>query len=85
MFDAWVEETGLGRGHIAEIERGMVTPSTATLAKIAAALELSISDVVAVGEGERVRLHALLADLDDHEIPKLLKDAEAMLVKRRGR
>jgi transcriptional regulator with XRE-family HTH domain len=51
-FDAFVEETGLGRGYISELERGLVVPSVATLATVARALELTVADLVA-GSSER--------------------------------
>jgi transcriptional regulator with XRE-family HTH domain len=43
-FDALVEETGLGRGHVSELERGTVVPTIGTLAKVASALQLTLAD-----------------------------------------
>jgi|SRR5580658_6571658 transcriptional regulator with XRE-family HTH domain len=40
-FDAFVEECGLGRGYISELERGLVVPTVTSLAKLAAALEVT--------------------------------------------
>src|SRR5690606_29743449 len=37
-FDAFVEETGLGRGYVSELERGLVVPGVGTLARVARAL-----------------------------------------------
>lgn len=54
-FDAFVEETGVGRGYLSELERGLVVPTIGTLARVARALELTIADLV-VGETERERL-----------------------------
>jgi transcriptional regulator with XRE-family HTH domain len=54
-FDAFVEETSLGRGYLSELERGLVVPTIGTLARVAKALELTIADLV-VGDSERERL-----------------------------
>ena len=54
-FDAFVEETGLGRGYVSELERGLVVPGVGTLAKVARALDVTIDDLV-VGDTERERL-----------------------------
>lgn len=54
-FDAFVEETGLGRGYISELERGLVVPTVGTLARLAAALEVTVADLV-LGDSERERL-----------------------------
>ena len=51
-FDAFVSETGLGRGYVSELERGLVVPTVGTLARIAAALDLTVADLV-VGQTER--------------------------------
>lgn len=54
-FDAFVEETGLGRGYVSELERGLVVPGVGTLARVATALGVTIADLVA-GDSERERL-----------------------------
>lgn len=54
-FDAFVEETGLGRGYVSELERGLVVPTIGTLARVARALEVTIADLVC-GESDRERL-----------------------------
>jgi|GEM_PF-1319563 len=54
-FDAFVEETGVGRGYLSELERGLVVPTIGTLARIARALELTIADLV-LGDSEREKL-----------------------------
>ncbi len=53
-FDAFVEETGLGRGYISELERGLVVPTITTLNKVAAALELTMADLL-LGDTPRER------------------------------
>lgn len=54
-FDAFVEETGLGRGYVSELERGLVVPGVGTLARVAKALGVTIADLV-VGESDREKL-----------------------------
>lgn len=54
-FDAFVEETGLGRGYVSELERGLVVPGVGTLARVANALGVTIADLVS-GDSERERL-----------------------------
>ena len=54
-FDAFVEETGLGRGYVSELERGLVVPGVGTLARIARALGVTIADLVS-GDTDRERL-----------------------------
>jgi transcriptional regulator with XRE-family HTH domain len=76
-FDAFVEETGLGRGYISELERGLVVPSVATLATVARALELTIADLVA-GTSEREQLFLELRGAPPAYLRKVR--AEAQLV-----
>jgi transcriptional regulator with XRE-family HTH domain len=54
-FDAFVEETGLGRGYVSELERGLVVPGVGTLARVARALNVTIADLVS-GDTDRERL-----------------------------
>lgn len=54
-FDAFVEETGLGRGYVSELERGLVVPGVGTLARVASALGVTIADLVC-GDTEREKL-----------------------------
>jgi transcriptional regulator with XRE-family HTH domain len=75
-FDAFVEETGLGRGYISELERGLVVPSVGALAKVAAALELTLADLV-LGDSPRERLFAACRHLDAREIGRLLAQVQA--------
>ncbi len=77
-FDAFVEETGLGRGYISELERGMVVPTITSLAKVAAALELTVADLV-LGDSPRERLFEVARSLDEEQVSALLKQAETLL------
>lgn len=74
-FDAFVEETGLGRGYISELERGLVVPTIHSLAKIARALDVTVADLV-VGASERERLFTLARELSPDDVRWLLARAE---------
>jgi transcriptional regulator with XRE-family HTH domain len=82
-FDAFVEETELGRGYISELERGLVVPSLTALAKVARALELTVADIVA-GDSPRERIFLATRVLDEKEVSALLKHV-MMLVGGRAR
>ena len=77
-FDAFVEETGLGRGYISELERGLVNPSLTTLHRVAKALELTMTDVVA-GDTLRERVFAATRELPPRQLKRLLAEIEEML------
>jgi transcriptional regulator with XRE-family HTH domain len=74
-FDAFVEETGLGRGYISELERGLVVPTIHSLAKIARALDVTVADLV-VGPSERERLFTVARELSPDDVRWLLARAE---------
>ena len=74
-FDAFVEETGLGRGYISELERGLVVPSLTSLAKLAAALDVTVADLV-IGDSKRDQLYELTRTMAEREIAAILKKAE---------
>lgn len=74
-FDAFFEETGLGRGYISELERGLVVPGLHALAKLANALDVTVADLVA-GTTLRERLFEVTASLSDLDIKQILRDAE---------
>ena len=76
-FDAFVEETALGRGYVSELERGLVVPTVGTLARVAAALEVTIADLV-TGDTDRERLFHDLRGAD----AKLLRELRDWLTKR---
>ena len=73
-FDAFVEETGLGRGYISELERGLVIPTLTTLARVAEALELTIADLVAA-DSVREQLYLATRDLPEAEVRRLASSA----------
>jgi transcriptional regulator with XRE-family HTH domain len=72
-FDAFVEETGLGRGYVSELERGTVVPTIGTLAKVAKALQITLLDLVAIGETPRDELVDATRGLSDTEIRTILR------------
>jgi len=71
-FDAFVEETGLGRGYVSELERGLVVPSIHSLSKVARALGLTLADIV-VGETRREALFEATRGLSDEDVEKLFE------------
>ena len=73
-FDAFVEETGLGRGYVSELERGTVVPTIGTLAKVAKALQLSLADLVAIGDTRREKLFVETRGVDDTKVESILRD-----------
>ena len=77
-FDAFVEETGLGRGYISELERGMVVPSLATLVRLAAALEMSVAELLAYGPSSLEQLVDIARSLSDTQQRALLREARRM-------
>ena len=76
-FDAFVEETGLGRGYISELERGMVVPTITSLAVLARALEVSVADLV-LGSSPRERLYAVTRHLSEKDVALLLERATVL-------
>jgi transcriptional regulator with XRE-family HTH domain len=77
-FDAFVEETQLGRGYVSEMERGMVVPSLATIARIAAALEISVPELVAVGTSPLEELLDVAGALTQVQRRRLLREAKRL-------
>ena len=74
-FDAFVEETGLGRGYISELERGLVVPSLHSLSRLATALEVTVADLV-LGPSPRERLFDATRGLPETDVQRLLDEAE---------
>ena len=74
-FDAFVEETGLGRGYVSELERGLVVPSLTVLARIAEALDTTIADLV-LGDSPREQLFAMARSLPPSELHRLIAAAQ---------
>lgn len=74
-----MSKTGLGRGYVSELERGLVVPTVGTLARVAAALGVTVADLVA-GDGEREAIFEILRDK-----PELVSELRAQLAKRLDR
>ena len=83
-FDAFVEETGLGRGYISELERGLVVPSLETLRRVAAALDVTVADLV-LGGSAREYLFEITKELAPAEIRALINQVEPLAKERTGR
>ena len=75
-FGELVSKTGLGRGYVSELERGLVVPTVGTLARVASALGVTVADLVA-GDGEREAIFEML-----REKPDLIPELRALLAKR---
>ncbi|WNZ59112.1 helix-turn-helix transcriptional regulator [Myxococcus sp. MxC21-1] len=74
-FDAFVEETGLGRGYISELERGLVVPTIHTLARLAAAFEgVTVPDLV-LGDSLRDEIYEATRNLPERDLKVLLEQA----------
>jgi transcriptional regulator with XRE-family HTH domain len=78
-FGDLVERTGLGRGYVSELERGLVVPTVGTLARVASALDVTIADLV-MGDGDREAIFEMLRDK-----PDLLPELRALVAKRLDR
>jgi transcriptional regulator with XRE-family HTH domain len=79
-FDAFVGQTELGRGFVSELERGLVVPSIQTLAKVAAALEVTMADLL-LGASPREKLFELTRHVPSGEIQRLIDRATKLAVK----
>jgi transcriptional regulator with XRE-family HTH domain len=79
-FDAFVGETGLGRGSVSELERGLIVPTVTTLALVAAALEVTVADLV-LGRSAREELFELTRGLSEKSVEELLSRARQIAAK----
>ena len=71
-FDAFVGETGLGRGYVSELERGLVVPTIRTLAKVARTLEVTVADLV-LDDSKRAEIYEATRSMTERELAALLK------------
>jgi transcriptional regulator with XRE-family HTH domain len=76
-FDAFVEETGLGRGYVSELERGLVVPNVRVIERVAKALEVTMADLV-LGDSPREQLFAMTRGLHPHEVDALMAKVTAL-------
>jgi len=77
-FDAFVEQVGLRRGYVSELERGVVVPSLTSLKKVASALGVAVADLV-IGDTVRERLFAVTRLLDARDVRALVEQARGRL------
>jgi transcriptional regulator with XRE-family HTH domain len=74
-FDAFVGETGLGRGYVSELERGLVVPSVTTLDRVATALGMTMADLV-IGDTARERLFEATRELTERQCAQVLHEVQ---------
>jgi transcriptional regulator with XRE-family HTH domain len=75
-FDAFVEETGLGRGYVSELERGLVLPNVNVIRRVADVLDLTMADLV-LGSSLREKLFEATLGLDTTTLERLLASVTA--------
>jgi transcriptional regulator with XRE-family HTH domain len=68
---------------VSELERGTVVPTIGTLAKVAKALQLTLADLVAIGDTRREKLFSETRELDDRQVDAVLRDVKKMRRPRR--
>lgn len=73
-LDRFYLESGLSKGHVSEILRGVSSPSVATLIKLAEALEVEVKDFFVFPE-TNARHHAIaqIATCSEHALEAMLK------------
>jgi transcriptional regulator with XRE-family HTH domain len=76
-FDAFVEETGLGRGYVSEMERGLVVPNVRVIERVAKALEVTMADLV-LGDSPREQLFDLTRGLSADAVRELATKAKSL-------
>lgn len=76
-FDAFVEETGLGRGYVSELERGLVVPNVRVVERVAKALHVTMADLV-LGDSPRERLYELTRGLHPQDLDALAAKVETL-------
>jgi transcriptional regulator with XRE-family HTH domain len=76
-FYALVGETELAQGVVSEIERGLVLPRLSTLARIAAAFEVTVADLV-LGDSLREQVFAATRGLAEADLRAILAHAEKL-------
>lgn len=78
---AYESEVG-SKGHLSNIERGLVRPTAHTLKALADRLGVELGDMVTFPEaGERARLYDLTRQLTAGRVRLLLREAQDMLAR----
>ena len=78
---AYESEVG-SKGHLSNIERGLVHPTAHTLKALADRLGVTLADLVTFpGDGDRARLHDLTRHMSPPRVRLLLNEAEEMVAR----
>jgi transcriptional regulator with XRE-family HTH domain len=80
-FDAFVEELGLGRGYVSELERGLLVPGLHVLHKLADALEVTVGDLVP-GDSIRAEIYEATRNVPEVDLRPLLEQVRRMRPRR---
>jgi transcriptional regulator with XRE-family HTH domain len=73
-LDRFYLESGLSKGHVSEILRGVSSPSVATLIKLAEALEVEVKDFfIFPSEHRRHQTIALIETCSEEKLEAVLK------------
>jgi len=83
---AYKHELSFSKGHLSNLERGLVAPNVLTLQALADALQVDLLDLVTFPDaGDRQRLVELTRTLPKGTIRKLLKECQATKPRARKR
>lgn len=83
-FDAFVEELGAGRGYLSELERGLVVPSLTILMRVAKILDVSIGDIVLIGDSAREQVFRATRTMPDAVVRRLARDVAPLAKRTKG-
>ena len=64
----------MGRGYLSELERGLVIPTIATLIRVANVLDVSVGDLILIGDSPRELVFAATRGLAPAVLRRLAKD-----------
>ena len=86
-LDRFYLESGLSKGHVSEILRGVSSPSVATLIKLAEALEVEVKDFFLFPEGDRrhqaITLLGMCSEATLEAVLELLARKEKKMAKKK--
>ncbi len=85
-LDRFYLESGLSKGHVSEILRGVSSPSVTTLIKLADALEVEVKDFfIFPEENRRHKAVALLETCSEESLEPIVKLLESVRAKTKKR